>query len=229
MKRTAITYERPAEPGAEQAGGSADMPADVPARFTVVAAVRDAGGPRRPALAGALERVAAGDAQALVTPRLRAVAGSLREVVALIDWLEAVGADLVALDVGLDTASDRGRRPVAVLREIAGWDRAPEHGRPSRGRPGLLDRRPEIAARIVAMRQAGLSLQAIADALNADGVPTPRGGAQWRPSSVQAALGYRRPHPPAPGAPPPPRPAGPPRSHPRPPGPPGPHKPPPRP
>jgi hypothetical protein len=43
-------------------------------------------------------------------------------------------------------------------------------------------------------------LQAIAATLNADGVPTPRGGARWRPSSVQAALGYRRPPPPPPGA-----------------------------
>jgi hypothetical protein len=38
-----------------------------------------------------------------------------------------------------------------------------------------------------------MTLQAIADQLNAEGVPTLRGGAMWRPSSVQAALGYRRP------------------------------------
>ena len=38
-----------------------------------------------------------------------------------------------------------------------------------------------------------MTLQAIADALNADGVPTLRGGAMWRPSSVQRATGYRRP------------------------------------
>jgi hypothetical protein len=58
------------------------------------------------------------------------------------------------------------------------------------------------------MRKDGLSLQAIADALNADGVPTQRGGVQWRPSGVQAALGYRRPRSPLPGAPPPPHPHG---------------------
>jgi hypothetical protein len=38
-----------------------------------------------------------------------------------------------------------------------------------------------------------MTLQAIADQLNAEGVPTLRGGALWRPSSVQTALGYRRP------------------------------------
>ena len=37
-------------------------------------------------------------------------------------------------------------------------------------------------------------MQAIADQLNADGIPTVRGGAKWRRSSVQAAAGYERPH-----------------------------------
>jgi hypothetical protein len=43
------------------------------------------------------------------------------------------------------------------------------------------------------MRARGMTLQAIADTLNAEGVPTLRGGAEWRPSSVQAAVGYKRP------------------------------------
>ena len=43
------------------------------------------------------------------------------------------------------------------------------------------------------MRAQGLSLQAISDTLNAEGVPTLRGGTHWRPSSVQAATGYKRP------------------------------------
>ena len=42
------------------------------------------------------------------------------------------------------------------------------------------------------MSADGLTLQAIADALNEEGVPTPRGGAKWRPSSVQTAAGYKR-------------------------------------
>jgi hypothetical protein len=45
------------------------------------------------------------------------------------------------------------------------------------------------------MRNAGMTLQAIADRLNQEGVPTVRGGAMWRPSSVQASLGYKRPRP----------------------------------
>ena len=43
------------------------------------------------------------------------------------------------------------------------------------------------------MRGEGMTLQAIADRLNEEEIPTLRGGSQWRPSSVQAAAGYRRP------------------------------------
>ena len=54
---------------------------------------------------------------------------------------------------------------------------------------------PALRRRIVRMRNAGMTLQAIADRLNQEGVPTVRGGAMWRPSSVQASLGYKRPQP----------------------------------
>jgi hypothetical protein len=47
--------------------------------------------------------------------------------------------------------------------------------------------------RIAAMRADGMTLQAIADVLNDERVPTQRGGAKWRPSSVQSAAGYKRP------------------------------------
>jgi hypothetical protein len=52
---------------------------------------------------------------------------------------------------------------------------------------------PTLKARILDMRQRGMTLQAIADTLNSEGVPTLRGSSAWRPSSVQGAVGYRRP------------------------------------
>ena len=170
----------------------------------VVAVVRDVDESRPEGLVTALERISDGDASVLVVARLSSLARSLRDLVALLGWLEVAHADLVAMDVGLDTATSAGRRIVGLLREIERWEREPEAGRPARGRPGLATRAPELGERITVMRAEGLSLQAIADALNDDDVPTPRGGERWRPSSVQAALGYRRPRPPAPGAPPPP-------------------------
>jgi Resolvase, N terminal domain/Recombinase len=155
-----------------------------------------------PEIAKQLERVAAGKSDALEAARLRDAADSLRELVALLEWLDAAGADLIAHDVRLDTRESSGQEMVALLREVARWERNPE--RP-RGRPGLAAHDPELAAKIAALRERGLSLHAIAAALNAERIPTPRGGAEWRPSSVQAALGYRRPPPPAPGAPKPPK------------------------
>lgn len=52
---------------------------------------------------------------------------------------------------------------------------------------------PTLKQWIVAMREAGMTLQAIADTLNEEDVPTLRGGQKWRFSSVQSAAGYRRP------------------------------------
>jgi hypothetical protein len=45
------------------------------------------------------------------------------------------------------------------------------------------------------MRSANMTLQQIADQFNAESIPTLRGGREWRPSSIQTALGYRRPGP----------------------------------
>jgi hypothetical protein len=163
----------------------------------VIGVVRD--GP-----VGALERIGAGEASTLLVARLADVASSLRELVVLLDWLDARDGELIALDVGLDTATRAGAHVARVLREVERWEREPSAGKPPRGRPGLAHRSPELADRIRALRDAGESLRAIADLLNDDGIPTPRGGDRWRPSSVQSALGYRRPRPPVPGVPPPP-------------------------
>ncbi len=178
-----------------------------------------------------LARIAAGEARTLELERLSEPPARCGADL-LFAWLRAAAAHMTARDVGLDTRTAEGRRMVALLEEVARWGHTPE--RP-RGRPGLGRRDPELAERIAALRDGGLGLSAIAATLNREGVPTPRGGAEWRASSVQSALGYRRPPPPPLGAPPPPPPGAPP---PRPPDPhgapprphePGPHRPPPRP
>ncbi len=60
------------------------------------------------------------------------------------------------------------------------------------GRPAVADR-PELVERIRQMRSDGMSLQAIANKLNEEGIPTARGAEAWRTSSVQVAVGYERP------------------------------------
>jgi hypothetical protein len=181
----------------------------IPEDLDVLEVLGDDGEPERTGLARALERIAAGEAQTLLVERLRDAASSLGELVRLLAWLEQARGTLVAQDLGFDSGAEGTRATVALLREVERWDREPHPARRPRGRPGLSSASPELAERVAALREQGLSLQAIAATLNAEGVPTPRGGAQWRASSVQAALGYRRPRPPAPGLPPSPPPRGP--------------------
>jgi len=164
--------------------------------------VGDHGGPPRSGLAVALELIAAGDATVLAVTQLRDVASSLGDLVRLLAWLAEAGADLIAADVGFDSGAAGASQAIALLREVDRWDHEPHPARPARGRPGLSSVDPQLAERLALLRRRGLSLQAIAALLNAEALPTPRGGAEWRPSSVQAALGYRRPRPPAPGGPP---------------------------
>lgn len=170
-------------------------------------------------VAAALDRIATGEADVLRLARLGDAVGSLPELIRLLDWLASADANLVAADVDLDTGTAEGRQMVSLLREIDRWGRSEDRARGPRGRPGLGARSPDLAERIAKLRERGLTLHEIAAALNEAGIPTPRGGATWRPSSVQSALGYRRPRPPLPGVPPPPRPGKP-----RPPGPPPPHR-----
>jgi len=46
-----------------------------------------------------------------------------------------------------------------------------------------------VSGRIRAERKDGATFQEIADRLNDEGVPTPRGGKEWRPSSLTSVLG----------------------------------------
>jgi DNA invertase Pin-like site-specific DNA recombinase len=155
-----------------------------------------------PALDWALEQIATGEAQTLVTTTLRHLSPSVANLPPLLRWFTEPERALVAIDLRLDTATEAGRVAAFALAGVGGWEherlsartrRGLEAAR-SRGRAAVADL-PELRERIVRMREQGLTLQAIADALNEEGVPTLRGGAKWRPSSVQRAAGYRRPAP----------------------------------
>ena len=160
----------------------------------------------RPGLGYALGRIAQGYASGLIVSDLQCLSRSIVDLGALMAWFRDANATLIALDLGIDTSTAAGDHVANTL--IALSDRAHERiadrtrtrlaekraNGDSNGRPAVRDR-PELQERIAAMRADGLTLQAIADQLNAERVPTLRGGAKWRPSSIQAALGYRRPNP----------------------------------
>jgi peptidoglycan hydrolase-like protein with peptidoglycan-binding domain/DNA invertase Pin-like site-specific DNA recombinase len=159
-------------------------------------------GLERPGLEHALGRFQRGEANCLVVAELRRLTRSVVELGGLLDRLGRAGVRLLVLDLGIDTGTEGGHLAANALTTVGGWEhewlaeRTPKglaaaRARGSAGRPAVSDR-PELVKQITTMRARGMTLQAIADALNAEGFPTVRGGTRWRPSSVQAALGYKR-------------------------------------
>jgi DNA invertase Pin-like site-specific DNA recombinase len=157
----------------------------------------------RPALTYALDRIRCGDAHGLVVAELSRITHSAGELGTIIEWLTGLNVRLVAASQGFDTESEDGRLAASMLIEVSRWERARLSERTrnglraarmsgsSTGRRAVTDD-PGLSERIAQMRAEGMTLQAIADRLNEEGVPTVRGGAKWRHSSVQAAAGYRR-------------------------------------
>ena len=157
----------------------------------------------RPGLRIALERLAMREADCLVVAELGRLSNGAADLANVVNWTKQRGIRLVALDVHIDTATASGQLAADALISVGAWERQrTEHasgGSPDPDTIGDPPRRPAVhdvpalKQHIVDMRARGMTLQAIADRLNAEGVPTLRGGQKWRPSSVQAAAGYHRP------------------------------------
>jgi DNA invertase Pin-like site-specific DNA recombinase len=146
---------------------------------------------RRPGLRAALAACRSGEAEGIVVARLDRLTYSLADLAELVSDAGERGYAIVSLQPELDLASDGGRVVGEVLAEAASWQpRAiASAGRALTGRPGRPSSTPPaVAARIRGLRARGMTLQAICDTLNAEGVPTPRGGAEWRPTSLRSVL-----------------------------------------
>jgi DNA invertase Pin-like site-specific DNA recombinase len=137
-----------------------------------------------------------------VVSGLERLSRSVSELGTLVQWLEQAGVRLVAVELDLDTLSPGGRAAARALASVGGWERERLSERTRKGLAAARAARrsggetgPDWVAlrkRIALMRADGMTLQAIADTLNEEGVPTLRGGLKWRPSSVQTAAGYKR-------------------------------------
>jgi DNA invertase Pin-like site-specific DNA recombinase len=158
---------------------------------------------RRPSLFAALERIADGEARGLVVSDARLLGNSIVDLAPLMRWFREARAAFIALDLGLDTSTPQGTRVAMALIRLSGWDRG---GVVNGQRNGLAELRgPEgssngsvdhahadLLARLAAMHDDDMSLQQMADRLNAEGIPTLNGGDTWWPSSVRTALRYAR-------------------------------------
>jgi hypothetical protein len=167
----------------------------------------------RPALAAALERVADGEARGLVVSHARLLGDSIIDLAALMSWFRETRAVFVALDLGVDTSTPQGTRVAMALIRLSGWrdDRAvygrrnglavlgtPNGSQPAGSHrngshlPAADGARAELHRRLAAMEDDDMSLQEMADQLNAEGVPTLNGSDTWWPSGIRTALRYAR-------------------------------------
>lgn len=172
----------------------------------------------RPGLSNALDAVCS-TGGILVAYSLSRLARSVRDTLSIAERLEAAGADLVSLSESIDTTSAAGKMVFRLLAVLAEFERdlisertrgALAYKRSRNERIGqvpygkrlapdgvTLDDDPaELRALddIRALRAIGLSLRRIAARLDADGVPTKRGGPKWAPSSIAEILRHGQGH-----------------------------------
>jgi len=136
--------------------------------------------------------------------RLGELTSSPTELGMLLQWLVDADALLGALDLELDSSTAAGDAAERALIEVAAWEPSRTNALAAVGSRGrsigpAVRADPALSARIATMRSLEMSLQAIADALNADGVPTLRRGSTGDrrafrpPSATNAAQPARAP------------------------------------
>jgi DNA invertase Pin-like site-specific DNA recombinase len=198
-----VTVSSDLRAGADEASAAAIRAACARSGWQLLEIVRDRETRvtiERPALGYALKRVAQAQAAGLVVSDLRCLSRSIADIGALMAWIRDADATLVALDLDIDTSTPEGQHVASTLIALSAHrqERIVQRTRQraahttNGGRPAVRHD-PDLLDRIGSMRAANMTLQAIADRLNDEGVPTLRGGTKWRPSSIQSALGYRRP------------------------------------
>jgi DNA invertase Pin-like site-specific DNA recombinase len=159
----------------------------------------------RPGLKRTLAAIAAGRADAIMVAKLDRLSRSIIDFGLLLEWFGEQRKTLIALDLGIDTSTATGELVAGVMMTVAQWERRTigertktalatlrAQGKPI-SQPAIIDQ-PDLLARIRDMRERqGMTLRAICEVFEREGVPTLRGGQRWRPSSLEVALGYQRP------------------------------------
>ena len=147
--------------------------------WALVELIHDDAGRRlreRPGIKYAIGQIRAGSASGLVVARLRDVTHRMSELAALLRWLGEAGAFLGAADHELDTSTRAGRATARAVIAFGRWERRVATGFSS----------AQLERQIAEMHRHGISLRAIADALNLAGIAGPRGENRWHPTDVKA-------------------------------------------
>lgn len=155
----------------------------------------------RPGIALALEALKSKRADTLVVAKLDRLSRSMLDFAALMQRSTKEGWALVALDLGVDTTTPAGEAMASMMATFAQFERRLISQRTKdalaikRAQGVILGHRSSLpdstVERIRRERDAGRTLQAIADGLNTDGVATGQGGRRWYASSVRVVLRSR--------------------------------------
>jgi len=164
----------------------------------------------RPGLQSALAKLEAGVATALIVVKLDRLTRRVADLDTLIERYFGSRFTLMSVSEQIDTSSAAGRLVLNVLTSVAQWERETTSERTKTalahkkaqgqhvGSAGFgykmvekklaqVQTEHETIAVIQALRNAGHTLQAIADYLNANGYQTQRGG-KWYPTTITNIL-----------------------------------------
>lgn len=182
--------------------------------LNLVAIIEDAGASaktlNRDGLQQALGMLDAHQAEGLLIAKLDRLTRDVRDMGDLLENYFAKRFNLLCVAEQIDTRTAAGRLMLNLLTSVAQWERETigertsaalrhkqangEHvGSPALGYQMVEGKLKAVEAelatvnRILALRRAGETLQAIADTLNGEGVPTKRGG-RWYPSTINHVL-----------------------------------------
>jgi DNA invertase Pin-like site-specific DNA recombinase len=139
-----------------------------------------------------------GEVDAVVASKIDRVSRSVADFANLVDRARSSGWILVVLDVGLDLSTPTGEFVAHILSAAAQLERRmigqrTKDGLSAARAKGVRLGRPrslsdDVADRIAGLRAGGATFAAIAEQLNAEQVPTARGGQRWHPATVRAVL-----------------------------------------
>jgi DNA invertase Pin-like site-specific DNA recombinase len=152
----------------------------------------------RPALQKSLQALKDGQADALMCAKLDRLSRSVNDVCQVGDMARYYGWNLVLLDCNIDTSTPYGTAQLNMMatfaqleRELIGL-RTKEALAVKKAQGFKLGGKPmqtaETEAKVIELREQGLSMGKIADALNGENVPTANGGAKWYASTVRVIL-----------------------------------------
>jgi DNA invertase Pin-like site-specific DNA recombinase len=153
---------------------------------------------KRPGLQRALVDCRSGVSSGIIVAKLDRLSRSLIDFAGVLDDARKRGYNVVTLDLGVDLSTPAGEMLANVMATFAQYERrligqrtkealAVKRAEGVRiGRPAMVP--AKVVRRIKRSRARGDSFRKIADRLNAAGVQTGHGGANWHPSTVRAVL-----------------------------------------